>query len=246
MASDTPTRPAPDLDALDLDTRQTAALTRRAMGWLVALLLLVAASALALWLFLRSEEAREADRRRTADAEWLDQTLRFHFRRLETDLAALAQAYQNGGDDQAVAARHGPWWQSPGRIAFHGWVPAAAPGERSGWPAELMAAAQAPEHAAALATMLDTTRGLQRPAYAGPFPTADGADDWLWLAVPHFEQGRFTSGQIGPTERACIFHEFLGDKSWTHVSVPDLARQFTQWQGSVARTRAQLNRSCTD
>ena len=40
---------------------------------------------------------------------------------------ALAQAHQNGGDDQAVAARHGPWWQSPGRIAFHGWVPAAAP-----------------------------------------------------------------------------------------------------------------------
>ncbi|MFC3684051.1 two-component system sensor histidine kinase NtrB [Hydrogenophaga luteola] len=196
MASDTPTRPAPDLDALDLDTRQTAALTRRAMGWLVALLLLVAASALALWLFLRSEEAREADRRRTADAEWLDQTLRFHFRRLETDLAALAQVHQNGGDDQAVAARHGPWWQSPGRIAFHGWVPAAAPGERSRWPAELMAAAQAPEHAAALATMLDTTRGLQRPAYAGPFPTMDGSDAWLWLAVPHFEQGRFTGDAV--------------------------------------------------
>ena len=196
MSSDTPARPAPDLDALDLDTRQTAALTRRAMGWLVALLLLVAASALALWLFLRSEEAREADRRRTADAEWLDQTLRFHFRRLETDLAALAQAHQNGGDDQAVAARHGPWWQSPGRIAFNGWVPAAAPGERSGWPAELMAAAQAPEHAAALATMLDTTRGLQRPAYAGPFATADGGDAWLWLAVPHFEQGRFTGDAV--------------------------------------------------
>lgn len=196
MASDTPTRPAPDLDALDLDTRQTAALTRRAMGWLVALLLLVAASALALWLFLRSEEAREADRRHTADAEWLDQTLRFHFRRLETDLAALAQAHQNGGDDQAVAARHGPWWQSPGRIAFHGWVPAAAPGERSRWPAELMAAAQVPEHAAALATMLDTTRGLQRPAYAGPFATPDGSDAWLWLAVPHFEQGRFTGDAV--------------------------------------------------
>ena len=45
---------------------------------------------------------------------------------------ALAQAHQNGGDDQAVAARHGPWWQSPGRIAFHGWVPAAPPGGRSG------------------------------------------------------------------------------------------------------------------
>ncbi|WP_066256733.1 two-component system sensor histidine kinase NtrB [Hydrogenophaga flava] len=196
MSSDPPTRPAADLDSLDLDTRQTAALTRRAMGWLVALLLLVAASALALWLFLRSEEAREADRRRTADAEWLDQTLRFHFRRLETDLAALAQAHQNGGDDQAVAARHGPWWQSPGRIAFHGWVPAAPPGGRSAWPAELQAAAQDPGQVAALTTMLDTTRGLQRPAYAGPFATADGGGAWLWLAVPHFEQGRFTGDAV--------------------------------------------------
>ncbi|MFZ2825256.1 hypothetical protein, partial [Hydrogenophaga sp.] len=93
MATDTPL----DFDTLDLDTRQAAALTRRAMTWLGALLLLVAASAVAMWLFLRAEEAREADRRRTADAEWLDQTLRFHFRRLEGDLAALALQAQPAG-----------------------------------------------------------------------------------------------------------------------------------------------------
>ncbi len=198
-----PPAATPDFDTLDLDTRQTAALTRRAMGWLVALLVLVAASALALWLFLRSEEAREADRRRTADAEWLDQTLRFHFRRLETDLAALALAHQHGGGEPAAVTRQGPWWQSPGRIAFHGWVPAGAPDRRSAWPTELQAAARAPGHAAALTTMLDTTRGLQRPAYAGPLATADGADAWLWLAVPHFEQGRFTGDAVAavPVQR---------------------------------------------
>ncbi|MBT9553154.1 MAG: PAS domain S-box protein [Hydrogenophaga sp.] len=197
MATDTPL----DFDTLDLDTRQAAALTRRAMTWLGALLLLVAASAVAMWLFLRAEEAREADRRRTADAEWLDQTLRFHFRRLEGDLAALALQAQPAGP-RATAPPSGPWWRSPELLAFHGWVPAAAPGDRRPWPAYLQAAAQQPAHAEALSTLLDTTRGLQRPAYAGPLVSA-GGEALLWLAVPHFEQGRFVGDHVAavPVER---------------------------------------------
>ncbi len=256
MSSDTPAKPTPDFDTLDLDTRQTAALTRRAMGWLVALLLLVAASAVALWLFLRSEEAREADRRRTADAEWLDQTLRFHLRRLETDLAAPLPAPAPPPNGPVAAPRSGPWWNSPGRIAFHGWVPATTPGDRSGWPAELRAAAQAPEHAAALATMLDTTRGLQRPAYAGPFATADGGDAWLWLAVPHFEQGRFTGDAVAavPVQRlladvlpAWFLQDHavaLADESST--TAPDDGLHFTapiQLPGAQLRLRVALTDS---
>ena len=159
-----PTEPTLDFHALDLDTRQASALTRRAVAWLGALLLLVAASAVAMVLFLRSEEAREQDRRRTADAEWLDQTLRFHFRRLEGDLGVLAlQARQASGPVSAPPPT-GPWWRDAGLVAAHGWLPAGQ-ADLELWPAFLReAAAIEPGNAAALATMLDTTRGLQRAA----------------------------------------------------------------------------------
>lgn len=206
MATDTPL----DFDTLDLDTRRASALTRRAMAWLAALLLLVAASAVAMWLFLRAEEAREADRRRTADAEWLDQTLRFHFRRLETDLAVLALQAQPGSlrTGPGSALRSGPWWRKSGLLAFHGWVPAASAGDRSPWPAFLQTAAQTPANAQALTTLLDTTRGLQRPAYAGPL-ASPGGDALLWLAVPHFEQSRFTGDYVAAVPVAPLLAEFI-------------------------------------
>jgi two-component system sensor histidine kinase DctS len=162
------------LDALGRDSRQAAALTRRALAWMAALLLLVAVSAVLMLLFLRQEEARESDRRRAADAEWLDQTLRFHLRRLEADLATL-------GRDPAKTPPHGgPWWRNQGLVAHHAWVPAQA---THGLGDEV-------------STLLDTTRGLQRPAYAGPLPASDGGGPWLWLAVPRFEQGHFTGDAV--------------------------------------------------
>jgi two-component system sensor histidine kinase DctS len=198
-----PTEPTLDFHALDLDTRQASALTRRAVAWLGALLLLVAASAVAMVLFLRSEEAREQDRRRTADAEWLDQTLRFHFRRLEGDLGVLAlQARQASGPVSAPPPT-GPWWRDAGLVAAHGWLPAGQ-ADPELWPAFLReAAAREPGNAAALATMLDTTRGLQRAAYAGPLAAADGTAQQLWLAVPLFEQGRFVGDYVAavPVDR---------------------------------------------
>ena len=198
-----PTEPTLDFDTINLDTRQASALTRRAVAWLGALLLLVAASAVAMVLFLRSEEAREQDRRRTADAEWLDQTLRFHFRRLEGDLGVLAlQARQTSGPVSAPPPT-GPWWRDAGLVAAHGWLPAGQ-ADLELWPAFLReAAAIEPGNAAALATMLDTTRGLQRAAYAGPLAAADGPAQQLWLAVPLFEQGRFVGDYVAavPVDR---------------------------------------------
>lgn len=182
----------PDVDTLDLDTRHASALTRRALAWLVTLLLLVAVSAVLMVLFLRAEEVHEADRRRTADAQWLDQTMRFHLRRLEADLGVLALQTQGSRQPPDAAALGGPWWQSPGRVAFHGWIPAAtAPGD------VLSARTHTPEGTDDLAAMLETTRGLQRAAYAGPLPTAaPGQPPWLWLAVPRFEQGRFVGDYV--------------------------------------------------
>jgi two-component system sensor histidine kinase DctS len=191
MPSPAISTPPRAVDTLDLDTHQASALTRRALAWLVALLLLVAASAVLMVMYLRAEEAQEADRRRTADAQWLDQTLRFHLRRLESDLGALAQQART----QAVPERPalgGPWWQSPGQIAFHGWVPAATAPEAS-----LPANTLAPGQAQVLSTLLETTSGLQRAAYAGPLPSTSAArTPWLWLAVPHFEQGRFLGDYV--------------------------------------------------
>lgn len=193
------------LDALGRDSRQAAALTRRALAWMAALLLLVAVSAVLMWLFLRQEEAHEADRRRTADAEWLDQTLRFHLRRLEADLAAL------GRDPAQAAPRNGPWWRSPDLVARHTWVPAQAThpfGDE-------------------VSTLLDTTRGLQRPAYAGPLPANDGGGPWLWLAVPRFEQGRFIGDAVAAVRLQAVIDDlipawFLQDHTVTLAAPADL------------------------
>ena len=175
---------------------------RRAMAWLAALLLLLAVSTALLVLFLRTEEAAQEDRRRADDAQWLDQTLHFHFRRLETELAALAlRARRQGlaaGQSAPPPERAGLFWRSPGVIAFHGWIPAVPPGA-SGWPATL-ALALAPQPASnteTLTSLLDITRGLQRAAYAGPVPQGDGQHgEAIWLAVPLFEQGRFLGDYV--------------------------------------------------
>ena len=57
----------------------------------VGLLILVLATAVLLVLYLRSFEAQETQRRRSADALWLEQGVQFHFRRLEADLNAQAR-----------------------------------------------------------------------------------------------------------------------------------------------------------
>ncbi|MEY5100654.1 MAG: hypothetical protein RJA36_3373 [Pseudomonadota bacterium] len=192
--------PAPDLDQFGLDASRAAALDRRAMRWLLALLALVMACVVLLALFLRQIEADEEDLRRAADAEWLDQTLRFHFRRLESDLGRLAAAARPDAAAAAPLMRAGALWRGAGVIAHHGWIAAQRQGVIEHWPAFLRDAARQGDHAGALAVMLSTGRGLQRAAYAGPLaPPPDSPDApglTLWLAVPRFEQGRFLGSYV--------------------------------------------------
>lgn len=190
-----------NFDLFDLAQSQAPAPNRRAMAWLAALLLLVAVSIALLALFLRTEEAAQEDRRRADDAQWLDQTLQFHFRRLESELEALALQTQRQGHSTAPPARAGLFWRSPGVVAFHGWVPASLSlsslAGAGGWPALPPAARQPSGNAEALASLLDITRGLRRAAYAGPLPLVDGAPGQaVWLAVPLFEQGRFLGDYV--------------------------------------------------
>lgn len=188
--------PAPSIDfaSIELDTRQSSALNRHAMLWLVGLLAVVAVSIGALALFLRTVEVEEEERQRMADAQWLEQTLRFHFRRLESDLAAWARHPQK---EPEALLRAGQLWRGAGVVAHHGWVAAGQPPPEAAMHPFLDAAAPQREQIQMFATMLETTRGLQRPAYAGPLPLAQGVQGpWVWLAVPQFEQGRFLGDYV--------------------------------------------------
>lgn len=198
--------PAVDFTLLELEPASPLAWNRRAMIWLGGMLLLVAVSIAGLALFLRSVEAEDANRRRVADAQWLDQTLRFHFRRLEGDLMARARQSQQGSEaansqaDPAVL-KAGQLWRTAGVILFHAWMPAARQADVAHWPAEMRAAARDPEAAQALRAMLATTDALQRPAYAGPLPQ-NGARGrhTLWVAVPQFDQGRFVGDHVAAVQ----------------------------------------------
>ncbi|MDD2845805.1 MAG: ATP-binding protein [Rhodoferax sp.] len=188
--------PAPSIDfaSLEPDTRPSSTLNRRALLWLVGLLVVVAVSIGALALFLRTVEVEEEERQRIADAQWLEQTLRFHFRRLESDLGAWARHPQ---DASSAALRAGQLWRGAGVVVHHGWVPAGEPPPQAAMQAFLDVGAPQGEQMQMFATMLETTRGLQRPAYAGPLPLAQGRQGALvWLAVPQFEQGRFQGDYV--------------------------------------------------
>ena len=201
-----------DLDLLDLDARQSAAMNKRAMRWLVGMLVLVGVSIVLLAVFLQDVELQEEDRRRTADAEWLDQTLRFHFRRLEGDLGVLALLAQRPAPEQAPALRAGALWQSNGVIGYHGWLAADRYAKQASWPTVLREAAVQGSSAGAVQTMLETARGLQRAAYAGPLTSgADHQQHTLWLAVPLVEQGQFLGVYVAAIHI---------DKAMAHVIPP--------------------------
>ena len=193
------TEPAVDLDPLDLDARQASASSRRALLWLAGLLL-VGACIMLLVLFLRDVEAHEEELRRSADAQWLEQTLRFHFQRLERDLAQLEispAAAQPGPSPAPQPPRAGLLWRGEGVIAWQGWLAAERLDSPGQWPAIMAATELQPEDSGTLAVMLDTGRGLQRPAYAGPLPgRLRQGGPLLWLAVPKFEQGQFLGNQV--------------------------------------------------
>lgn len=193
-----------DFALLQSSNERTERRNRRLLSWLLGLVLLAAASIVALVLYLQTFEREEAERQRVADGQWLERTVRFHLRRLEEDLLALAyharerQTRQGSVTDLPAPdpLRGGTLYHQPDVLLQHGWVPwdsSAAPMVKA-----LRAdAALDPENAAALAVMQDTARGLRRPSYAGPLLDAQGQrTDRLWLSVPLFERGLFVGTYV--------------------------------------------------
>ena len=173
--------------------------SRRTLWWLLGLLLLVVASVVALVLYLHAFEQEEEERRRVSDGQWLEQSVRFHFLRLEEDLRVLArQALQQpGGSAGHTPVLHGGLlWDQPGAVLWHGWQPRQHTAQRhstAALPDPLRAAYAAhPLNAEALSAMQDVAVGLRRSSYAGPMRNAQGQPtDTVWLAVPYFERGEF-------------------------------------------------------
>ncbi|MDR7307470.1 PAS domain S-box protein [Rhodoferax saidenbachensis] len=154
--------------------------------WLLGFLALVVASVVALVLYLQHFETEEDARRQAADAQWLEQSVQFHFRRLEEDLRVAAR--------QSVDVQGGLLWREPGVLLDQGWVGAVQTPLPSRWLVDERTHVQ---NAQALATMQATTRGLRRSAYAGPMLEANGAiTDTVWLAVPYFERGQFVGNYV--------------------------------------------------
>lgn len=154
--------------------------------WLLGFLALVVASVAALLLYLQHFEAEEDARRQAADAQWLEQSVQFHFRRLEDDLRTAAR--------QMNEVQGGLLWREPGVLLDQGWVGAAQTPVPARWQLDEATHAQ---NAQALATMHSTTKGLRRSAYAGPMVQLDGAlTDTVWLGVPYFERGQFVGNYV--------------------------------------------------
>lgn len=193
--------PLLDFALLQQPARSQPARNRRALFWLLGLLFLLVGSVVTLVLYLNTFEVEEEQRRRAADAQWLEQSAQFHFRRLEDDLVVLArQAVLGVAGNGEGAIQGGLLWRAPGVVLSHGWLAAGqvsnlvtAP-ER--WQLDWAAKST---NAEALTTMQDITRGLRRAAYAGPMRDGTGAGaltDVVWLAVPFFERGKFAGNYL--------------------------------------------------
>jgi len=178
---------------------------RRALWWMLGLLALLLGSVVTLLLYLNNFEEEEAARRRAADAQWLEQSVQFHFRRLEDDLLVLArQAVQQGAGlegslpDDPGELRAGLLWRDPGVILSSGWLTAGQLNNQRVGPERWDIDWQAhTENAQALALMQTTSRGLRRSAYAGLMLRQDGrATDVVWLAVPFFDRGQFAGNYL--------------------------------------------------
>ena len=236
-----PTHPSPpDFGLLQQSTAGQGLRSRRTLALLLGLLLLVVASVVALVLYLNAYERGEDERRRVADGQWLEQSVRFHFSRLEDDLVVLArQATLSSATTHTLAPAQRPsmqgglLWNEPGAVLWHGWLhqPTTQPnthpdlnanplprptGRPERW---LDDEARHPDNGEALASMLDIAVGLRRSAYAGPMRLGNGeASDVVWLTVPFFERGTFMGTYVAALSlNACVqglvprwFHQHHG------------------------------------
>lgn|GEM_PF-1808623 len=84
--------------------------------WLLGFLALLVASVVALVLYLQNFEAEEEARQNMADAQWLEQSIAFHFRRLEDDLRSQArrQPDTDTRNDSPQQLHGGLLWSEPG------------------------------------------------------------------------------------------------------------------------------------
>ena len=206
-----PMQPSLDPPPLDFALLQQALpghgpRNRRALWWMLGFLLLVVASVVALVLYLHDFEREEEERRRVADGQWLEQSARFHFNRLEEDLLVLAR--QGLADREHTPAMRplkqgGLLWNAAGAVLWHGWQATNSDGLPSRWRSDSQAN---PANAEALSSMLDIATGLRRSAYAGPMRRADGTQtDIVWLTVPFFERGRFIGNYLAALSMdACV------------------------------------------
>lgn len=188
---------------------------RFALWWLLALMVLLLGSVVTLLLYLNNFELEEAARRRAADAQWLEQSVQFHFRRLEDDLRLLARQAAVADNDVLASTPHlvsdmkaGLLLREPDVVLASGWLPAGPPGATPDspgrWQQDSMAHA---DNADALALMQSTSRGLRRAAYAGLMLDASGhPTDVIWLAVPFFDRGQFAGNYLAAVsvERALV------------------------------------------
>lgn len=136
--------PEPDFGLLQQNAASNSPRSRRTLALLLGLLVLVVASVVALVLYLNAYERAEEERRRVADGQWLEQSVRFHFNRLEDDLMVLArQASQSSADSPTpgttttpdlaststststsrASMQGGLLWNEPGAVLWHGWLP---------------------------------------------------------------------------------------------------------------------------
>ena len=197
--------PSPDFALLQQSVVRGGARHRLALLWLLGLLGLLLGLVATLLLYLNNFEEEESARRRAAEAQWLEQSVQFHFRRLEDDLLLLARQAMLQRAPLADATpqsdpplQGGLLWREPGVLLSYGWL---AAGQRSPLRQELQrwrSDWQAhPENAQALALMQSTTRGLRRAAYAGLMRHPDGSPaEVVWLAVPFFDRGAFVGNYL--------------------------------------------------
>ncbi len=193
-----------DFALLQQPATRHAGRNRATLLWLLGLLALLAGSVVTLLLYLNNFEAEEAARRHAADAQWLEQSVQFHFRRLEDDLLVLARqaVLQAGHADRTGlptnTVQGGLLWREPGVLLSSGWIAAGQLDDLRSGPARWQLDRNAdPENARALDIMQTATQGLRRAAYAGVMRRDDGTvTDVVWLAVPFFDRGEFAGNYL--------------------------------------------------
>ncbi|MBT0570247.1 PAS domain S-box protein [Curvibacter sp. CHRR-16] len=201
--------PTDDLDLImAADTQQRPVASGRRLLWVVwAFMVLAVVVAAALVLYLQRFEQEEDTKRRAADAQWLEQTMQFHLRRLEADMQAMARyaqvavdnsdARSNASDPTQLA---GLLWREPGVVLQHSWQ--GADHALSPWlQAWLGESDKLHENQRIWSSLQRVVQGLRRPEYGGPLQTPatmpHATDDTVvLLAVPHFERGHYMGSYV--------------------------------------------------